>query len=188
MACAASATRSRNGNMTRVMWTASSNLPGTWWNPSASRSTRAGLKITPSTQNAPTIRISAVADQVREDRCFLAALLRQGLGEDGDEGGRQRAFGEQVAREIRNAEAQQERVVDEAGAEQPRHHDLAHQAGDARHGHGHRDDARGSNHAFGGEPVSGCWLPLQPISERAGEKSFSGRRASGPGFLLWTCQ
>ena len=100
-------------------------------------------------------------DQVGKNGGFLAALLRQGLAEDGDEGGRERAFGEQVAREIGDAEAQQEGVVDEAGPEQAGHHDFAQQARDAGHGHGHGDDAGGPNHAFGrgGTLGIGCQLP-----------------------------
>ena len=47
--------------MILVILTASSNLPGTWRNPSANRWTRTGLKMTPKMQNEPTSRISAVA-------------------------------------------------------------------------------------------------------------------------------
>ena len=72
IAWAASATSKRNGNITRVIFTASSNLPGTWRYPSAIRWTRTGLKITPKIQNEPTSKISAVA--TRFDK--TAASLR----------------------------------------------------------------------------------------------------------------
>ena len=95
------------------------------------------------------MRISAVATRLDRLGCFLAALLRQRLGEDGDKGRRQRAFGEQVAREIGDAEAEQEGVVDEAGAEQAGHDDFAQESGDPRHCHRHGDNPRRSNHALG---------------------------------------
>ena len=66
--------------------------------------------------------------QIRQARGFFLAAVRQILGEDGDERARKRAFGEQIARQIGNAEAEHERVVDQPRAEQPRHHALAHQA------------------------------------------------------------
>ena len=69
--------------------------------------------------------------QIRQQRGFLAAFMRQRLREDGDEGGRERAFGEKVARQIGNAEAEQKCVVDEAGAKQARHDDFAQKSGDA---------------------------------------------------------
>ena len=98
----------------------------------------------------------------------LLAFLRERLGEDGDESGGERAFGEQVAREVGNAKAEQESVVDEARAEQPGHHDFAHQAGDARHGHRHRDDSRRPNHAFGRRWILslGRQLPPYPLDAR----------------------
>ena len=71
MACAASATSSKNGNMMRVIFTASSNLPGTWRNPSASKRTSVGLKMTPNTQTTPTIRISAVATRFERTAASL---------------------------------------------------------------------------------------------------------------------
>src|ERR1035441_2538015 len=61
MACAASATSSRNGNMMRVSVTANANLPGTRANPDASSHTSCGLKTMPSTQIPPTTSSSAVA-------------------------------------------------------------------------------------------------------------------------------
>ena len=64
MACAASATSSRNGNMMRLRRTASSYLPGTWRNPCAKRSTSCGLKATPRAHNAPTIMMMAVATRL----------------------------------------------------------------------------------------------------------------------------
>ena len=115
----------------RVNFTASSNFPGTWWKPDASRFTQAGREDDAEQTEQADDDDQGRGHQIRQQRGFLAAFLRQRLREDGDEGGRERAFGEQVAREIGNAEAQQKRVVDEAGAEQARHDDFAQQSGDA---------------------------------------------------------
>ena len=135
--------------MMRVNFTASSNLPGTWWKPEASRFTQAGVKMIPSRQNRPTTIIERRCHQIRQQRGFLAALMRQRLREDGDEGGGERALGEKIARQIGNAEAQQKRVVDEARAEQARHDDFAQQSRDAGHGHRHRDHPGRPDHALG---------------------------------------
>src|SRR5438270_2748966 len=61
MACAASATSSRNGNMIRVITTASANLAGSERKPVARTVTSAGAKTTPSAQIVPTTTMSAVA-------------------------------------------------------------------------------------------------------------------------------
>src|SRR5579885_3081270 len=74
MACAASATSSRNGNMMRVMVTASSNFPGTAEKPGANRRTSAGAKIMPAAHRLPTSTISAVA--TRFARRAASALPR----------------------------------------------------------------------------------------------------------------
>ena len=54
----------------------------------------------------------------------------QVLREDRDERRGERPFGEQVARQVRDAHPEQEGVVNLARAEQPRHHHLAHHARD----------------------------------------------------------
>ena len=59
-ACAASATKRRNGKTIRTSCTASSNLPGTAWKPGANRFTKAGVKIMPSAQNEPTTTMISV--------------------------------------------------------------------------------------------------------------------------------
>ena len=148
MACAASATSSRNGNMTRVSVTANSNLPGTRANPDASSHTSCGLNIMPSTQIAPTTSSSAVATRLESSAASRFALGRQILREDRNEGGGKRALGEQIAREIGDAEAQQKRVVSLAGAEQARHDHLAHQPADAAQKNRGRDHARRSASRF----------------------------------------
>ena len=68
--------------------------------------------------------------KVRPPRACLGGEIPR---KDGDEGGRERAFGEQIARKVGNADAQKEGVVNRAGAEQPRHDDFAHHPGDAAH-------------------------------------------------------
>ncbi len=61
IACAASATRSRNGNIVRVMVTASSSFPGTSAKCGTSHRTSCGAKIIPAAHRLPTTIISAVA-------------------------------------------------------------------------------------------------------------------------------
>ena len=131
MACAASATSSRNGNMMRVIFTASSNLPGTWRNLRPAARPSAGTEDDAQHAKHADDQDQRGSDQIGKHRRFFSPFLRQRLREDGDERRGKRAFGEQIASEIGNAEAQQERVVDEPGAEQPRHHHFAHQSGDA---------------------------------------------------------
>ncbi len=113
--------------------------------------------------------------QVREQRGFLAAFVLQRLGEDGDEGGGERAFGEEVARQIGNAEAQQKRVVDEARAEQARHDDFAQQSGDARHGHRHRDHPGRPDHALGRRRIVNLCRQMKPRSLTVAARSVAAR-------------
>ncbi len=113
-------------------------------------------------------------DQIGQHGCFLLALLRESLREDGNESGRQCAFGKQIAREIGNAEPEQERVVDEAGAEQARHDDFAHQSSDARHGHRHRDHPGRPDHALGRRRIVNFGRQVPPNS--------SSRRTALPVF------
>ena len=117
--------------MMRVSLTASSNLPGTWWKPEASRFDPGRREDDSEQTEQADDDDQGRGDQVRQQGGLFAAFVRQRLREDGDEGGGERAFGEQVARQIGNAEAQQKRVVDEAGAEQARHDDFAQQSRDA---------------------------------------------------------
>lgn len=148
MAWAARATRRRKGNITRVMRTASSNLPGVAWKPGARRPTSPGANRTPRAQKTPTTTMMALATRF-EAGGFLAAAGGERLGEGGDEGRGQGAFGKQVAGEVGDAEAEQKGVVDEAGAEDAGEDDFAEQAGDAAGENGERDDARRAHDIIG---------------------------------------
>ena len=148
MACAASATSSRNGNMMRVMVTASSNLPGVSLNPEHQRH-QLRAEHDPEHADAPDHDDQRRGNQIRQQRGLLAALRCQILSEYRDERGRQRALGEQIAREVRNREADPERVEDGAGAEHRREHDFANQAGDRGSCNRNRDDPGRTDYAVG---------------------------------------
>ena len=139
----------------RVSVTASSNLPGTRANPGASSHTSCGLKIMPSTHTAPTTSSQRRGHQVGKLGGLALALGGEVLREHRNEGRGKRALGEQIARQIGNAEAEQEGVVGRARAEQARHDHFAHQAGDAAQKNRRGDHARRAEHVFavGGPPA-----------------------------------
>ena len=88
IACAASVTSSRNGNMMRVSSTASSNLPGTCSNPGAISRTSCGVRTIPATHRAPTTSSRAVAttlDSSRAARLSLPARYSVKIGTKAEE-------------------------------------------------------------------------------------------------------
>jgi hypothetical protein len=78
MACAASATTSRNGNMMRVSAMARENLPGSAVaQPGASSPTSAGLNTAPKMHTRPTIRITAVAARLESSAASFFPLVER---------------------------------------------------------------------------------------------------------------
>ena len=76
MACAASATSSRNGNMMRVMVMASSNFPGIGGRPSRrQKRDQRRANATPSAHTAPTTRITAVPTRLASSAASLRPLV-----------------------------------------------------------------------------------------------------------------
>ena len=69
-------------------------------------------------------------DEVGEMGGFFLRFLVQRFYESGDEGGAESAFGEEVAGEVRDAEAEDVGVVSSGGAEVMSERDFANQAGD----------------------------------------------------------
>ena len=61
----------------------------------------------------------AVEDQAGEPPRFLLAVLYLVIGKDLNEGGRQCSFGKQVTEQIRNAKADNKRVVEKPGPKIP---------------------------------------------------------------------
>ena len=86
--------------------------------------------------------------QVRKLGGFLLPFCGKVFGEDRHEGRGQRALGEQIAREVRNAEAEKECVVDLAGAEQAGHGDLANEPRDAAQKDSSRNHSRRPHQAL----------------------------------------
>ena len=82
-----------------------------------------------------------VHDQVREPPRRGLAVALELLREGGDEGGRERALGEQVAQQVRDAEGGDEGVELAAGAEEDGEHLLADEAEDAARQDAGADDA-----------------------------------------------
>src|SRR5690606_18639906 len=81
---------------------------------------------------------------VEQGAHFGVAALGARRPQDGHEGLRERAFGEQAAQQVGNAERHPESVGQRAGAECARDQDVADQAGNARQ---QREDADGGGRA-----------------------------------------
>ena len=142
MTRAASETSRMNGYMTRVSVTVSAALAGS--NPGASVATSHGRR-----------EDAEHGDQAQDDRGQGRDLVGQapggalvpdggGLAEHGDEGRRQRPFGEQVAQQVGDAEGDGERVHHAPAAEQGGEDLLARQPEHAAAQHREPDDPRGA--------------------------------------------
>ncbi len=104
--------------MIRVSETASSNLPGTLM-----KRRREQLHQLRAEDHAQHANQPHDNDQRGRHQVVKLARFRSSFGgeiarKDRDEGGRKRAFGEQIAREIRDTEPDQERVVNFARAKE----------------------------------------------------------------------
>ncbi len=172
MACAASATSSRNGNMMRVMRDGQLEFAGHRRVARAPADAPARARRScPARTARPTTMISAVATRfTRRAASSLLRLARYSVKvgtkalESAPSANRSR-----VRLGMRKPE--HERVVDQARAEQPRHHAFAHQAGDAAHQHRDRDDARRADHAFRLRGLADCAASAGRIVQRNGQWS-----------------
>ena len=101
---AASETKRMNGNITRVRLTASSNFPGTLWKPKLVTSTISGAPTMASDRDEADDEDHRAQRQVGQLPGRRVALLVPDAGEEGGEGGRQRALGEEVAQQVGDLE------------------------------------------------------------------------------------
>ena len=191
IACAASAISTRNGNMTRVSSTASSNLPGHVFEARRHQPDELRREEHSRRANGADHQDQRRGREVRELlRLALSAGL-QVLRKDRDERRRERAFGEKVARQVRNPHSEQERVVNLARAEQARHDHLARHPGNPAHRDGGGDRPGGTDeavilHALLGAPdfdVFVHFLRLRQVREGHSRQPRGGgarrRRPSG---------
>ena len=150
IAATAMATSGRNGNMSRVSHTVSSNLPGTCAKSAANARVIGSAKTMPTTAiRTVTIR-RAVMARLPSVQARVAAVAFEGAAERRHEGGRHRALREEIADEVRQPERHVEGVHLVAGAECMREHLLAHQPQDPA---GHRraaGKARGTGQGWAG--------------------------------------
>ncbi len=118
--------------MIRVSETASANCCGSREKPGASTSITCGVKISASASSTTCDASSSVKmrspKQARRSRPALGADPRIGR----NEGGVERALGENGAEMVGQPEGDEERVGDRPGADNGREHDVAHEAGQAR--------------------------------------------------------
>ena len=179
MTSAASDTSRMNGYMTRVRVTVSAAFSGS--KPGASSATSQGAERMPSTVMALKVTAASVAHLVGEPPGRRAALGRGGTGEHGDEGGRERAFGEQVAQQVRDAEGDGERVHDAPAAEQRGEDLLAREPEHAAAQHREPDDAGGP----GVQPLAALSLsrPTRVARRHAGD-TVALPRGSEPASAL----
>ena len=129
IALAASAMNRRNGIITRVSSTVSSNFPAISAYPRNMKFTNVGAKTVPRTQIAIKTGTSRVVRRLESAVSLLLAFGREGLGVGGDERSRHRAFREEIAQQVRDAVRGDERVVLHARAEQSGEDHLSDQPG-----------------------------------------------------------
>ena len=84
-----------------------------------------------------------------EELGAFGALGALNLGEDGNEGGTERALAKEAAEEVGDAEGDDEGALDGGGAEEVRHDNLAHQSEDAADGSHRADDTHFAEDAHG---------------------------------------
>jgi hypothetical protein len=113
---AASETSRMKGNMICV--SSAVRFALTRSKPGASTATSWRENTMPSTHSAPSTSTVKRRHLVGEPPSRLITLAGDGLREGGDEGGGQRALGEQVAQQVRDAEGHREGVHRGAAAEQ----------------------------------------------------------------------
>ena len=134
IAATATATSGRNGNISRVSRTVSSNLPGTCAKSAANARVIGSAKTMPSDGDQDGDDQQGGDGAAAERPGRLAAVTFERTAERGHEGGRHRALREEIANEVRQPERHVEGVHLVAGAEGVREHLLAHQPQDpARH-------------------------------------------------------
>ena len=134
------ATVVRNGSIILVSVVVNSSLPGVAANRGAIRLVIGPGKDDPEDHQAAGNDEQRVDHEVAEMPRRVAPFARERTGERGDEGSRHRAFGKEIAQQVRDSEGDVERVHFDAtaGAEQCREDRLA---GDTQHAAGHRGDA-----------------------------------------------
>ena len=145
IAAAATATIVRNGSITRVSWIVSSSLPGT-----LAKSPAYDVDERPREDDAERRR----ARRSTSSSAFSTLLARRHASalpcsvrwrvKVGHERGAHRAFGEEIAHEVGNAERDDERVHLVAGAEERGEHLIAREAEEAAGERGGAGDAGGA--------------------------------------------
>ena len=135
--------------MTRVIVTASSNLPGVSLNPGAISVHQPGTQDDTEDANAPDHYNQSGCNEIREDAGLVTCFRRKITGEYRNECGGERSLAKQITGEIRKREADAKGIEDRSGAEHRREHDFAHQPGDAANSHCDGDDPRRTHYAVG---------------------------------------
>ena len=131
MTAAATATRVRKGSITRVSSIVSSSLPGTAGVVLRVHGHQRLREHDAEHDQRSGDEEQRVEDVVPEPPRVMFAVQREMTREGRHERGAHRAFGEQIAHQIRNPERDDERVHVVAGAEQRREHLIAGEAEDA---------------------------------------------------------